>query len=839
MIPFEQIESAALANLGRLLEKWFPSGRWRGHEYVVGDIEGNPGESFSINSRDARFAEFNGRGIKGRGAINLCAAKFHGGDRTAAAKELGSEFGLYPNGSARQETPPPTPADREKPPEIWEPQLPPPCEPPELDRAPKWHGRSATLRSVYRDASGVPQFVVYRYPNPDKEGAKEDIPCSYGRRVWTDPAGKRRDRVGWHFKRPPVPLPLYRLDKLDKTLPVMVVEGERKADAAARLFPGWSIVTSQGGSGSARFADWGAISGLLTTIWPDHDAAGMTYARDVAAILGPHNVRCVQIPDDWPDGWDLADEPPDGADLEEMLCAATPMHQEKTNGTGHHAANGFDIGAEDVWGGWPGPDPDEMHAREGAEPEPDPEPPPPSFWDPFDEPKPPEFPRGVLSWGMEQTVFALAKRDGVDPGAQAMAYLAAGSGAAHKAARFFPYANSDWGVPAILWVMLLALSGQRKTPVINNAFNPLRARDREAWAEYSKQKKAWEALPKDEQKKTPEPEEPHTVCVGDVTIEKLQIDLARSGRGAILVRDELADLLGFGAYSPAHAAKERAYYLQAYEGGTYHVGRVGRGTVFIEENALSLYGAIPPARLADFKDLDSDGFMQRMCVVRAAESASADPDVKVEHRLEIDGALSRLTQQTFGRQYFTEGGELIRETEQFGVKLASISDYGLGFQGFCSKLHGLHARLALVLHLLDNPDETMVPVETVMRAKRLLREYLLPQTLDFYSSFSKSGINRQRDVASWILTRAKDRFVASDLTAAMKWCRNLTTKQMNEMLEPLVNGGWLTPEEPWPQINRGWKVTPGLGQAFAERASTETRRRAEVRDLIARAKGSQ
>ena len=77
------------------------------------------------------------------------------------------------------------------------------------------------------------------------------------------------------------------------------------------------------------------------------------------------------------------------------------------------------------------------------------------FYDPWEEPPPVEFPGGVLSPKMEDTIFALALRHGACPGALAMAHLAAVSGAAHKGSRFMPY-GYGWTVRPIIWVMLIA-----------------------------------------------------------------------------------------------------------------------------------------------------------------------------------------------------------------------------------------------------------------------------------------------------------------------------------------------------------------------------------------------
>ena len=71
-----------------------------------------------------------------------------------------------------------------------------------------------------------------------------------------------------------------------------------------------------------------------------------------------------------------------------------------------------------------------------------------TFYNPWEDPAPPEWPGGALSREAEQTIAELSLRDGVDFGAQAMAYLTAASGAAPKDARFAPYRNGGWSVPA-------------------------------------------------------------------------------------------------------------------------------------------------------------------------------------------------------------------------------------------------------------------------------------------------------------------------------------------------------------------------------------------------------
>ena len=221
------------------------------------------------------------------------------------------------------------------PPELWE-----PCAPlgdvPEAGQIRHWIHGAASRRWVYRDATGAALFCIARFDLPD--GGKEVLPYSFGRRVWTvrsgPNTGKQKDVRGWHFKAPRSPRPLYGLDRLSAApsgVPVLLVEGEKAADAATELFPGLVVMTSQGGSKAADKADWEPLAGRDIILWPDNDQAGQDYAAAVALQLldcqveplRVATVRQVRVPTEWGEGWDLADA---GADhlplLQEMLASA-------------------------------------------------------------------------------------------------------------------------------------------------------------------------------------------------------------------------------------------------------------------------------------------------------------------------------------------------------------------------------------------------------------------------------------------------------------------------------------------------------------------------------------
>ena len=119
-------------------------------------------------------------------------------------------------------------------------------------------------------------FHIARFDPPGER--KQFLPLT----LWRAPSGLR-----WRWKGVPSPRPLYGLDVLAgrPDVAVVVCEGEKAADAAARVFVKSVAITSSGGSQAAAKTDWTPLAGRRILIWPDADAAGAKYAGEVAAIL--------------------------------------------------------------------------------------------------------------------------------------------------------------------------------------------------------------------------------------------------------------------------------------------------------------------------------------------------------------------------------------------------------------------------------------------------------------------------------------------------------------------------------------------------------------------------
>jgi len=88
---------------------------------------------------------------------------------------------------------------------------------------------------------------------------------------------------GYVLAAPPKPWVLYNLPKLKGSETVVVVEGEKCADALTRF--GFAATTSPGGAKNAKQADWTPLAGKAVTLWPDNDAQGRAYMAQVEQIL--------------------------------------------------------------------------------------------------------------------------------------------------------------------------------------------------------------------------------------------------------------------------------------------------------------------------------------------------------------------------------------------------------------------------------------------------------------------------------------------------------------------------------------------------------------------------
>lgn len=117
--------------------------------------------------------------------------------------------------------------------------------------------------------------------------------------------------------------PIYGLEKLAQNpeKPILIVEGEKTADAASKLLPEHVVVSWLGGAQAVDKVDWSKLSGRVVSIWPDNDRPGIEAAKNIANHIDCRNgfSGLVSVVDTeklaLPKKWDLADEIPANSSL--------------------------------------------------------------------------------------------------------------------------------------------------------------------------------------------------------------------------------------------------------------------------------------------------------------------------------------------------------------------------------------------------------------------------------------------------------------------------------------------------------------------------------------------
>lgn len=317
-IDFKALNEELLNKAGDLLPEWLPGGKFQGREWVCGSIRGEPGSSLKFNVEKGVGQDF-ATDQKFGDMIALYAA-IEGVGMVEAALACSSKIGFGTNAQAPSSSasgPEPKPKAKRKPKVKHEPEIGKPpvgCPVPEM-RHPVW-GLPVKHWS-YTDAAGDVLFYVARYESgPD---AKEFFPWCYDLK-----ASK------WIAKSYPGPVPLYGLkdltDRPEKQ--VMIVEGEKAADAARSLVGRFSVAVSwSGGCKAYAKSDWSVLKGRRVILWPDSDRKvdretgellpynkqpGASAMAGIAKILSPiaAQIKIVNVSDPGPwqvDGFDAAD----------------------------------------------------------------------------------------------------------------------------------------------------------------------------------------------------------------------------------------------------------------------------------------------------------------------------------------------------------------------------------------------------------------------------------------------------------------------------------------------------------------------------------------------------
>jgi hypothetical protein len=267
--------------------------------------------------------------FKGLSFLDACAEL--GGDAVSNSVPAGSAPVKLPAREKESRTP-------------WVPVMPVPEGAPPPPRAHVARGMPEKTW-CYRSADGAAMGWVYRFTKSD--GGKETLPL-----VWARNSETNKEEWRW-MGFGDAGRPLYGLDRLaaKPDAVVLVVEGEKCADAGHEHLPEFAVVSWQGGGKAVDKSAWLPLTGRKVLTWADCDAkrerltptereAGVTQeskpllpeaeqpgrqamdavARQVRALGGQVRDVIIPAPGEVANGWDIADAVAEGMGEAELVA---------------------------------------------------------------------------------------------------------------------------------------------------------------------------------------------------------------------------------------------------------------------------------------------------------------------------------------------------------------------------------------------------------------------------------------------------------------------------------------------------------------------------------------
>jgi hypothetical protein len=461
----------------------------------------------------------------------------------------------------------------------------------------------------------------------------------------------------------------------------------------------------------------------------------------------------------------------------------------------------------------------------------------------------PDMPLEAFPQSMHRWINDAANGAGVTLGHIALPLIGMGSGLIGTARRV--QATRSWQQPMTCWCCLVGLSGSGKTPsldVLKRALTMVeRSRQHEITARQlahetrmerarAASKKWKEDVAAAVDAGQPPPVKPAEAAdvrpfvvprlyVSDCTIERLAPLLEARPRGVIYVADELARLfMNLERYS---GGSDRAFWLEAWDGNSFTVERLGRPPIVLSHLLVGIVGGFQPDLLARSFIGDSDGIYARFLFGWPPEAPYREPaDDADEIDPEIINAFGRLANLHAGDDdaFAPLSVPLTPQARKVFVQFAEFAHRqrqsldGREREYWC-KGTGHVLRLSGTLCFLEwswsgGAEPRAIEERHVGGAVGLWRQYFWPHG---QAALRLVGISDRhihaRTVLRWLSTSRKA-LVSRDEVRREALSRRLDAGETQELIEMLVRAGWLrdaTAKASGPgRPARRWEVNPML-----------------------------
>ena len=466
---------------------------------------------------------------------------------------------------------------------------------------------------------------------------------------------------------------------------------------------------------------------------------------------------------------------------------------------------------------------------------------PVDLWSRFEEP---ELPADLLPLTIEQFSRRQAAIMGADAAGLAMASLAVCATAIPDCIELQVKRNDPtWREHARLWVALVGPPSRKKTPVFKAAMAPLRTIDNMLMRAFLQASEEYDNLSKEDKKSTPKPRQRRLV-ISDTTIEAAQEVMMDSPDGVLSEQDELSGWFGSMDRYNTKGGGDRAFWLKAFNGGTYNLNRIGRGAKQIANLSISLLGGIQPEPMRKFaSESVDDGLLQRMLpVILRPSTVGMDlaQDQSADDYGKLIPELHSLRNRGHVVLHFSDGARRIRdrleaEHLELSMALESVSPKLAAHYG---KYDGIFARLCLIFHCIDCAYRELQPdvsEDTAARVADFMAEFIRPSAIAFYAGTlgMSAGHEELISLASIIVAKGMGEVSARDVQRAGQTMRHVTAEQFRMIAEKMEAFGWLERGEPKPKSNTPrWIVNPRVFSMFEDRAELEMARRDAAREAL-------
>ena len=463
-------------------------------------------------------------------------------------------------------------------------------------------------------------------------------------------------------------------------------------------------------------------------------------------------------------------------------------------------------------------------------------------------PLPPElqpveaFPLKALPDAFAPWVKDVSSRMHCPPDFVAVPLLVAGASLVARHVGIRPQRRTDWLERGNLWALIVGRPGYMKSPAMSEALAPVNRLEAQAAEVFNAQatqhqtqalasklraeaglKEARAKLKKDGGADVrallsgeDEDEAPtrRRYVVNDLTYEKLGEILAQNPDGVLSVRDEMRGL--FMSLAREESAPARAFYLQAWSGGSYTFDRIGRGTVTVGDARLSIIGGIQPGPLSEMvlqarRGAADDGMIERFLIAwpdAPGEWREVDrfPDSEGKLRVwEAFDRLDKLSAEALGaererdHQGQARGLPFLRfdddAREAFSewrgeLECATRAAEGEGLEGALSKFRHHVPALALSLHAIDGGTGP-VTLQATLRALALA-EYFESHARRLHGSGRRTAVRAARTIIDKARAAAlPDPFTAREVYRN-QWAGLADRSAVADALDLLAAHEWLT-----------------------------------------------